>query len=53
MARAIASIALLLLAIVCIVAIVLLIREGIRLKQERELIMQILEALTKENDEDI
>ena len=53
MARAIASIALLLLAIVCIVAIVLLIREGIRLKQERELIMQILEALTEENNEDI
>jgi len=53
MARAIASIALLLLAIVCIVAIVLLIREGIRLKQEKELIMQILEELTEENNEDI
>lgn len=53
MARAIASIALLLLAIVCIVALVLLIREGIRLKQERDLIMQILHELTEENDEDI
>ena len=53
MARAIASIALLLLAIASIIAVILLIREGIRLKQERDLIYEILQKLTEKNEDDV